>query len=119
MHRIACNSTRVGRADARRSTRIGLELCGSALRRRNLLQGLNADLFVAAFDADNHLILIANRHFQLHWVVLLHDRAGGADPGVQQALEALIAVGRKVQNAIVGGDCQGSPREIQAALHSM
>src|SRR6516164_10398406 len=102
---IACNLPRVGRADARRSTRTDLELCGSALRRRNLLQCLNGDLFVAAFDADNHLILIPNLHFQLHRVVLLHDRPGGADAGIQQALEPLIAIGRKVQNAIVGCDC--------------
>src|SRR5256884_4966043 len=50
-----------------------------------------------SFDANDHLILIANRHFQLHRVVLLHDRARGADAGIQQALEPLIAIGGKVE----------------------
>jgi hypothetical protein len=59
---------------------------GFALCRRNLLEGLDGDLLIAAFDADHHLILIADWHFQLHGVVLLHDGPGGADASIQQAL---------------------------------
>ena len=56
---------------------------GSAFCRGNLLECLDGDLFVAAFDADHHLILIADWHFQLHGVVLLHNGSGGADAGIQ------------------------------------
>ena len=115
----ACNSPRVGRADARRSTRIDLELCGSALR-RNLLQCLNGDLFVAAFDANYHLILVADGHFQLHRVVLLHDSAGGADTSIQQTLEPLIAIRGKVQNALIGRNRQrDSPGESSGSAVSV
>src|SRR5215472_133489 len=80
----------------------GFQLRGSAPCRRNLLQGLNGDLFVAAFDANYHLILVADGHFQLHRVVLLQNGAGGANTSIQQTLEPLIAIGRKVQNALIG-----------------
>jgi hypothetical protein len=54
------------------------------------------NLLVTTLHAHNHLILVADGHFQLHRVVLLHDSAGGADAGIQQALEPLIAIGGKV-----------------------
>jgi len=79
-----------------------VELRGSALCRRNLLQGLNGDLFVAAFDANYHLILVADGHLPLHRVVLLQNGARGANTSIQQTLEPLIAIGGKVQNAIIG-----------------
>src|SRR5215467_6940374 len=40
-------------------------LCRAALGGRNFLQDLDGDLFVAALDADDHLILIANGHLEL------------------------------------------------------
>jgi hypothetical protein len=39
--------------------------------------------------------------------MLLDDNAGGSDAGVQQGLEPLIAIGGKVQNAIVGRNSEG------------
>ncbi len=67
---------------------------------------LTAKIFSSVWIANDHLILIANRHFQLHRVVLLHDRARGADAGIQQALEPLIAIGGKVETAVVGRNRQ-------------
>ena len=90
----------------------------SALNCQNLLECLDSDLFVAAFDANDHLILIANRHFQLHRVVLLHDRARGADAGIQQALEPLIAIRGKYRTPSSVAIARGTPRARQAALHS-
>jgi hypothetical protein len=91
----------------------------SALNCQNIVECLDSDLFVATFDANDHLILIANWHFQLHRVKLHHDRARGADAGIQQALEPLIAIGGKVQNAIVGCDCErhATGETGRAALH--
>jgi len=52
------------------------------------------------------LIFVADRHFQFHRVVFLHDSTGGADASIQETLEPLIAIRGKVQNAIVRGDCE-------------
>src|SRR5258708_2520267 len=79
---------------------------GSALCRENLLEGLDGDLLIAAFNPDHHLILVTDGHFQLHWLVPLHDGARGADPSVQKGLEPLIAIGREVESAVVGRNRQ-------------
>jgi len=47
------------------------------------------------------LVLIADGHFQLHRVVLLHDGAGSADAGMQKALQPLIPISRKIESAVV------------------
>jgi hypothetical protein len=91
----------------------------SALNCQHFFECLDSDLFVAAFDANDHLILIANWHFQLHRVVLLHDRARGADAGIQQALEPLIAIRGKYRTPSSVAIARAPPRARQAALHSM
>src|SRR6202011_5607582 len=79
---------------------------GSALCRENLLECLDGDLLIAAFNPDHHLIFVADGHFQFHRVVFLHDSARGADPSVQKDLEPLIAISREVESAVVGGNRQ-------------
>jgi hypothetical protein len=56
------------------------------LLRRDSLNRFDRNLLVAALHAHDHLILIADGHFQFHRVVFLHDVARGADAGMQKAL---------------------------------
>ena len=51
--------------------------------------------------------------------MLLDDKAGGRDAGVQQGLEPLIAIGGKVQNALVGRNSEGDAagQAGRATLH--
>src|SRR5258708_36706728 len=58
------------------------------------------NLLVTTLHAHNHLILVADRHFQFHRFVFLHDRAVGADPSVQKVLEPLIAIGGEEEGAV-------------------
>src|ERR1700675_4907225 len=76
------------------------------LFRRDSRKRFDRNLLVTTLHAHNHLILVADGHFQLHRIVLLHDSAGGADAGVSEALEPFNAIGGNVQNAIVGRDCE-------------
>src|SRR6266404_975952 len=76
------------------------------LFRRDSRKRFDRDLLVTTLHAHNHLILVADWHFQLHRFVLFHDSAGGADAGIQEALEPLISIGGKVKSAIVGRDCE-------------
>jgi hypothetical protein len=65
------------------------------------------------------LILVADWHFQLHRVVLLHDRAGGADAGVQHALEPLSPSEGKYRTPSSVAIARGTPRAKQAAPQSL
>jgi hypothetical protein len=64
------------------------------------------DLLVATLDAHHHLVLVPDGHLQFHRLVLLHDGARSANVGIQQGLKLLIAIGGKIQSAIVGRDCE-------------
>src|SRR5467141_4537708 len=76
------------------------------LFRRDSRKRFDRDLLVTALHAHNHLILVADRHFQFHRFVFLHDRAVGADPSVQKGLEPLIAISGEVESAVVGRNRQ-------------
>src|SRR5260370_34746216 len=68
------------------------------------------DLLVTTLHAHNHLILVADWHFQLHRFVLLHDSARGADAGIQEALEPLISIGGEEKDAHFVVPCEGGSR---------
>src|SRR5258708_35622214 len=65
---------------------------GSALCRENLLEGLDGDLLIAAFNPDHHLILVTDGHFQLHWLLPPHDAAPAADPSVSRTRGPLMII---------------------------
>ena len=96
----------MSRADAWPSTRTDLDLRGSALCRRNPFECLDGDLLVTAFDADDHLILVADGHFQLHWVVLLDNGAGGSNTTIQQTRQG-VAENDVAADASLTVDCKG------------
>src|SRR5260221_2555983 len=77
------------------------------LFRRDSRKRFDRDLLVTTLHAHNHLILVADWHFQLHRFVLFHDSAGGADAGIQEALEPLISIGGEKKKAIVCCDWVG------------
>src|SRR5260221_2543548 len=89
------------------------------LFRRDSRKRFDRDLLVTTLHAHNHLILVADRHFQLHRFLLFHDSAGGADAGIQEALEPLISIGGEEKKATVGRDFEGGtagPARRPAAL---
>src|SRR6202171_6529177 len=63
------------------------------LFRRDSRKRFDRNLLVTTLHAHNHLILVANGHFQLHRVVALHDSAGGAGAGIEPGLEPVSAMG--------------------------
>src|SRR5258708_27976200 len=79
------------------------------LFRRDSRKRFDRDLLVTTLHAHNHLILVADWHFQLHRFVLFHDSAGGADAGIQEALEPLISIGGKTKNPLFGHPFERSP----------
>src|SRR5258708_8620563 len=77
------------------------------LFRRDSRKRFDRDLLVTTLHAHNHLILVADWHFQLHRFVLFHDSAGGADAGIQEALEPLISIGGGVKRGLFGSGFRG------------
>jgi hypothetical protein len=80
---------------------------------------LDRNQLIPALNADDHLILVTDGHLQLHRVWLLRHRAGDADAHIQQRLELLVAVSRKIERASSVAIASGTPRARQAAPQSL